>query len=83
MENDLFQLNVSYNSFDENDHIFLTIGFGKAIISYIFRVLIDVLYKNVEIYKSIESPNYIKINGNIFLEDEILQEKIIEIETQI
>ena len=64
---------------DENDQPFLTIGSpgGKAIISYIFRVLIDVLYKNVEIYKSIESPNYIKINGNIFLEDEILQEKII------
>ena len=54
---------------DKNKKPILTIGSpgGKAIISYVFRVLIDVLYKNVEIYQSIQSPNYIKINGKIFL----------------
>ena len=60
---------------DENDHFFNNwVTRRKSYYFLYFRVLIDVLYKNVEIYKSIESPNYIKINGNIFLEDEILQE---------
>ena len=61
---------------DENNNPYLTIGSpgGKAIISYVYRVLIDIFYKNTEIYKSIESPNYVKINGNTYFEDENLKE---------
>ena len=61
---------------DENNNLYLTIGSpgGKAIISYVFKVLIDIFYKNTEIYKSIESPNYVKINGNTYFEDENLKE---------
>ena len=60
---------------DENDKPFLTIGSpgGKAIISYVFRVLTDILYNNLEIKKSIESPNYIKINESTYFEDKNLQ----------
>ena len=41
---------------DENNNPYLTIGSpgGKAIISYVFKVLIDILYNNAEIYKSIQ-----------------------------
>ena len=42
---------------------------GKAIISYVFRVLIDIFYNNLRIYQSIQNPNYIKINGKIYFED--------------
>ncbi|MBD23197.1 MAG: hypothetical protein CL572_06005 [Alphaproteobacteria bacterium] len=63
---------------DKNDKPLLTIGSpgGKAIISYVFRVLIDVLYKDLEIYKSVQSPNFIKINGKIYLEDKSLKKKV-------
>ena len=60
--------------YDKNNNFYLTIGSpgGKAIISYILRVLIDVLYLEKDINQSIESPNYIAINGKIFLENEKL-----------
>ena len=64
--------------YDDNDNFYLTIGSpgGKAIISYILRVLIDVLYLDKDIDLSIESPNYIAINGKIFLENEKLNLKL-------
>ena len=57
--------------FDENNKFLLTIGSpgGKAIISYILRVLIDILYFDENPESSINKPNYISINGNIFLEN--------------
>ena len=60
---------------DKYNKPFLTVGSpgGKAIISYVFKVLIDVLYKDTEIKKSIESPNYIKINEKTYFEDKILK----------
>ncbi len=60
--------------YDKNNNFYLTIGSpgGKAIISYILRVLIDVLYLEKDINQSLESPNYIAINGKIFLENEKL-----------
>ena len=43
--------------FNEIGEPILTIGSpgGKAIISYVFRVLIDILYNNAKIYESIEN----------------------------
>ena len=60
---------------DKYNKPFLTVGSpgGKAIISYVFKVLIDALYKDTEIKKSIESPNYIKINEKTYFEDKILK----------
>ena len=60
---------------DKYNKPFLTVGSpgGKAIISYVFKVLTDILYKNTEIKNSIESPNYIKINEKTYFEDKILK----------
>ena len=57
--------------FDKNDNFFMTIGSpgGKAIISYVVRVLYDVLYLNSNLTKSVSNPNYISINNKIFLEN--------------
>ena len=59
--------------YDENNDFYLTIGSpgGKAIISYILRVLIDVLYLEKNIYQSIKSPNYIAVNGKIFKNEKL------------
>ena len=56
--------------FNKNDEFLLTIGSpgGKAIISYITRVLIDILYFGEKPEDSINKPNYLSINGNIILE---------------
>ena len=66
--------------FDNNDEFFLTIGSpgGKAIISYIFKVLTDILYKNVNLQESIESPNFIKINDKLFFENKELNRLSLE-----
>lgn len=60
---------------DKYNKPFLTVGSpgGKAIISYVFKVLTDVLYKDTKIKNSIESPNYIKINEKTYFEDKILK----------
>ncbi len=60
--------------FDNNGEFFLTIGSpgGKAIISYIFKVLTDILYKKQDLQNSIESPNFLKINDKLFFENEEL-----------
>ena len=60
---------------DKYNKPFLTVGSpgGKAIISYVFKVLIDVFYKRHRNLKSIESPNYIKINEKTYFEDKILK----------
>ena len=56
--------------FDNKNDFFLTIGSpgGKAIISYIFRVLSDELYSNSNIEEIVEDPNFIRINGKTFFE---------------
>ncbi len=60
---------------DKYNKPFLTVGSpgGKAIISYVFKVLTDILYEDMEIKNSIESPNYIKINEKTYFEDKILK----------
>jgi len=64
--------------FDENNKFLMSIGSpgGKAIISYISRVLIDYFYFNKTLEASIKSPNFIKINGSIFLENISLKPKV-------
>ena len=48
----------------------------KAIISYVFKSLISILYSNSNIKEAIEGPNYIKIRGKIFIENEKLNKKL-------
>ncbi len=58
--------------FDKNDDFFMTIGSpgGKAIISYVVRVLNEILYLDSGVAKSISNPNYISINNRVFLENQ-------------
>jgi len=65
--------------FDENGELVLTIGSpgGKAIIAYVFRVLIETLYKKIDLEKSLNNPNYLRIKGKTFLEDESLKKDLI------
>ena len=49
---------------------------GKAIISYVFKSLISILYSNSNIKEAIEGPNYIKIRGKIFIENDKLNKKL-------
>ena len=53
----------------------MTIGSpgGKAIISYVSRILVDYFYLGKKIKESIENANYIKIYGNAYVEDEKLK----------
>ena len=62
--------------FDKNDEFFMTVGSpgGKAIISYVFKTLTDVLYDKKNIITSVKSPNYLKIKGKTFIEDSALFE---------
>ena len=64
--------------FDENENFLMTLGSpgGKAIISYVFKSLISILYSNSNIKEAIEGPNYIKIRGKIFIENEKLNKKL-------
>ncbi len=64
--------------FDENNDFFLTIGSpgGKAIISYVSRVLIDIFYFDLDLKKSIDNPNFLKIKGKSFVEDKKLNKMI-------
>ena len=66
--------------FDQDDDFIMSIGSpgGKAIISYVSRVLIDFFYLNKTLENSIKSPNYLKINGLVFLENNSLKPKIKE-----
>jgi gamma-glutamyltranspeptidase/glutathione hydrolase len=66
--------------FDQNNNFLMSIGSpgGKAIISYVSRVLIDYFYFNKTLENSIKSPNFIKINGSIFLENISLKPKVKE-----
>ncbi len=65
--------------FDENNDFLMSIGSpgGKAIISYVSRVLIEYFYKNKSLSESINSPNYIRINGKSFIESQKLKAEII------
>ena len=51
---------------------------GKAIISYISRILIDFFYFNKSLFDAINEPNYIKINGKIFLEHKSLTKEFLK-----
>ena len=64
--------------FDQDNKFLMSIGSpgGKAIISYVSRVLIDYFYLNKTLETSIKSPNYIKINGLVFLEDNSLKTEV-------
>ncbi len=64
--------------FDKNNSFFLTIGSpgGKAIISYIFKSLVSLLYENQTVLEAIESPNYIRIHNRTFVESEKLNQKL-------
>ena len=60
--------------FDKNDNFYMTVGSpgGKAIISYVFRVISEDFFSNYKIKEIIERPNFIKINDKIFFEKKIL-----------
>ena len=64
--------------FDQDNNFLMSIGSpgGKAIISYVSRVLIDYFYLNKTLETSIKSPNYIKINGLVFVENDTLQTRV-------
>ena len=64
--------------FDTENKFLLTTGSpgGKAIISYVFKSLISILFLNENIEKAIKKPNYIKINGKVFLEDKLLNNEL-------
>ena len=47
---------------------------GKAIISYVFRVISEDFFSDYKIREIVERPNFIKINGKNFFEKEILNE---------
>ena len=64
--------------FDEKKNFLLSVGSpgGKAIISYVFKTLIDLLFEKQSIKQSIESPNYIRIKNQTYIEDEILNKNL-------
>jgi gamma-glutamyltranspeptidase/glutathione hydrolase len=64
--------------FDTKGNFLMTIGSpgGKAIISYISRILIDYFYFEKKIKESIEDSNYLRIYGKTFVEDEKLKASI-------
>ncbi|MFL2679641.1 MAG: gamma-glutamyltransferase family protein [Alphaproteobacteria bacterium] len=64
--------------FDKNNEFFMTVGSpgGKAIISYVFKTLTDILYDKKNIIISVKSPNYLKIKGKTFIEDPTLLDPI-------
>ena len=64
--------------FNENGELVLTIGSpgGKAIIAYVFRVLIETLYNKIDLEKSLNNPNYLRIKGRTFLEDRSLKKNL-------
>ena len=62
--------------FDKNDNFYMTVGSpgGKAIISYVFRVISEDFFSDYKIREIIERPNFIKINGKNFFEKKILND---------
>ena len=62
--------------FDKNDNFYMTVGSpgGKAIISYVFRVISEDFFSDYKIREIVEKPNFIKINGKNFFEKKILNE---------
>ncbi len=60
--------------FDENKNFHLSIGSpgGKAIISYVVKSLIDILYLESKLQTTIQSANYVKIRGKTFVEENSL-----------
>ena len=62
--------------FDKDDNFYMTIGSpgGKAIISYVFRVISEDFFSDYKIRDIVEKPNFIKINGKNFFERKILNE---------
>ena len=62
--------------FDKDDNFYMTVGSpgGKAIISYVFRVISEDFFSDYKIREIVEKPNFIKINGKNFFEKKILNE---------
>ena len=57
--------------FDEKKNFFLSVGSpgGKAIISYVFKTLVDIVFEKQSIKSNQRKPNYIKIKDKTFIED--------------
>ena len=64
--------------FDNNNNFYMTLGSpgGKAIISYVFKSLVSILYHDKSIEKAINEPNYIKIKDKIFVETNSLKDVV-------
>lgn len=62
--------------FDQNNKFVLTVGSpgGKAIISYVIKSLVNILFEKKSIKFAIESPNYIRIRNKTYIEDEKLND---------
>ena len=62
--------------FDKNDNFYMTVGSpgGKAIISYVFRVISEDFFSDHKIKEIVERPNFLKINGRNFFEKKILND---------
>tara|TARA_Y100001933_G_scaffold231469_1_gene249315 strand:- start:12 stop:1361 length:1350 start_codon:yes stop_codon:yes gene_type:complete len=62
--------------FDKNDNFYMTVGSpgGKAIISYVFRVVSEDFFSDYKIKEIVERPNFLKINGRNFFEKKILND---------
>ena len=60
--------------FDEKKEFLLSVGSpgGKAIISYVLKSLINLLFEEQSIKDTIEGPNYIRIKNKTFIEHEKL-----------
>ena len=60
--------------FDKSENFYMTVGSpgGKAIISYVFRVVSEDFFSDYKIGEIVERPNFLKINGKGFFEKEIL-----------
>ena len=64
--------------FDTKGDFLMTIGSpgGKAIISYVSRILIDYFYFGKKIEESINDSNFLRIYGKTFIEDGKLKDSI-------
>ncbi len=62
--------------FDKDDNFYMTVGSpgGKAIISYVFRVISEDFFSDYKIRDIVERPNFIKINEKNFFEKKILND---------
>ena len=59
---------------DKKKNFILSIGSpgGTAIIAYVLKNIIDIIYYDLDPLKSVESGNYLKKDKNIFIEKKLL-----------